>query len=107
MSSQKNILHRTLVLNLKSGQGETFYYTPPSRGMYKIQVTGDFDAYLIVFDPNGIRMAEDDDTNYISSSHQANVVVPLQDLTKYSIFVRLYGTDDKNPTAVLVAKNCN
>ena len=105
LNPNKNVLHRTLELDLISGQGDTYYFTPSSRGMYKIAVTGEFDSLILVFDPNGNKLAADDDTDYTEDYyHQANVFVPLEENTTYSLFVRLYGSDAKDPSAILIAK---
>ena len=92
-------------LDLVSDQSDTYYFTPTSSGLYKVTVTGEFDALLIVFDPNGNKLAADDDTDHVDEYyHQANVLVHLEELNLYSIFVRMYGSDVEFPSAVLFAK---
>ena len=100
----KNVLKRTLELDLKDGKSKTFSFTPSSSGLYKITVIGDFDVLLIVFDPDSNKLAADDDTDYKEEYHQAKVIIPLEEHTTYSIFVRVYGSDVEYPTAVLFAK---
>ena len=90
-----------LLLNLNKGEEGTYSFTPSADGEYKINITGDYDALIVVFNANGQQVGAADDS--LTDGH-AFVKLPLNADEEYIIRVRLYGSDIDHASAVLLAK---
>ena len=91
-----------LLLKLNKGEEGTYSFTPSADAEYKINITGDYDALIVVFNSNGQQVGAADDS--LTDGH-AFVKLPLNADEEYIIRVRLYGSDvEDDASAVLFAK---